>query len=178
MDEIFEFYKKYNGLQNVLRKGWLMRNVPVTRQEDDAHHTLQTILLADLIIRKQNIKGVNLLKVLEMLLIHEIGEGIIGDISMIEDDYNERKKEEATAVKKQLSCLGGELSEYYFSLWQEFESRTTKDAEFAYFIDKLDAVLKAKQYDETLNQDTYYSEFYPHALEVLKENEFLGLLHH
>ena len=53
---------------------------------------------------------------------------------------------EATAVKKQLSCLGGELSEYYFSLWQEFESRTTKDAEFAYFIDKLDAVLKAKQY--------------------------------
>jgi 5'-deoxynucleotidase YfbR-like HD superfamily hydrolase len=86
-----------------------MRNVPVTSQEDDAHHTLQTILLADLIIRKQNIKGVNLLKVLEMLLIHEIGEGIIGDISMIEDDYNERKKEEATAVKKQLSCLVGEL---------------------------------------------------------------------
>lgn len=29
MKKIFEFYKKYNELEKVLRKGWLIRNVPV-----------------------------------------------------------------------------------------------------------------------------------------------------
>lgn len=176
MKEIFEFYKKFNELEKVLRKGWLMRNVPVERKEDDAHHTLQTILLADLIIRKNNIEGVELLRVLEMLLIHEIGETIIGDISMIEEDYNEKKRKEREAVKNQLTCLGEKLSQHYFSLWQEFEERKTKDAEFAYFIDKIDAVLKSKQYDEEFGKNEYFSEFYPHALGVLQDNQFANLL--
>lgn len=175
MKEIFEFYKKYNELESVLRKGWLMRNVPVERKEDDAHHTLQTILLADLIIRKNNIEGINLLKVLEILLIHEIGETIIGDISMIEKDYEAKKQNERSAVKSQLSCLGEPLASYYYNLWIEFESRETKDAMFAYFIDKLDAVLKAKQYDEEFQKDEYFEEFYYHALGVLNDNEFLEL---
>lgn len=176
MKEIFEFYKKYNELEKVLRKGWLMRNVPVERKEDNAHHTLQTILLADLIIRKNKIEGINILKVLEMLLMHEIGETIIGDISMIEEDYQEKKKREKEAVRKQLECLGEELAEYYFSLWQEFEERKTRDAELAYFIDKLDAVLKSKQYDEEFGKDEYFNEFYPHALGVLQDNEFVEII--
>lgn len=176
MNEIFEFYKKYNELESVLRKGWLMRSVPVERKEDDAHHTLQTILLADLIIRKNNIEGINLLKVLEMLLIHEIGETIIGDISMIEEDYELKKQIEKEAVRKQLECLGEELAAYYYSLWQEFEERKTKEAEFAYFIDKLDAVFKAKKYDEEYGKDEYFNNFYPHALGILKDNEFIELM--
>lgn len=176
MNEIFEFYKKYSELERILRKGWLMRNVPIERKEDDAHHTLQTILLADLIIRKNNIEGINILKVLEMLLIHEIGETIIGDISMIEEDYLEKKKREKDAVRKQLECLGEELSKYYFSLWQEFEERKTREAAFAYFIDKLDAVFRGKQYDEELGKNEYFNEFYPHALGVLQDNEFVSLL--
>lgn len=63
-----------------------------------------------------------------MLLMHEIGETIIGDISMIEEDYQEKKKREKEAVRKQLECLGEELAEYYFSLWQEFEERKTRNA--------------------------------------------------
>lgn len=176
MQEFFEFYKKYNELESVLRKGWLMRNVPVVRKEDDAHHTLQTILLADLIIRKNNLKEINLLKVLEMLLIHEIGETIIGDISMVEEDYHEKKKNEKEAVKKQLACLGEPLVSYYYNLWLEFEERKTKESQFAYFIDKIDPVLKARQYDEEYLSEEYFNEFYPHAMEVLKDNEFLRLL--
>lgn len=176
MEEIFEFYKKYSELEKVLRKGWLMRNVPVERKEDDAHHTLQTILLADLIIRKNSIEGINILKVLEILLMHEIGETIIGDISMIEEDYQEKKKREKDAVRKQLECLGEELANYYFTLWQEFEEQKTKEATFAYFIDKLDAVLKSKQYDEELGKNVYFNEFFPHALGVLQDNEFISLL--
>lgn len=176
MQEIYEFYKKYNQLQNVLRKGWLMRNVPAERKESDSDHTLQTILLADLIIRKYNLTDINLTKVLEMLLIHEIGETIIGDVSMIEEDYKKKKSNESQAVKEQLECLGEELSTYYYNLWLEFEQKETKEAILSYFIDKIDPVLKAKQYDEEYNTNKYFEEFYTHAKEVLQTNDFYGII--
>lgn len=64
-----------------------MRKVNVDRKENDSDHTLQTNLLAHLIIKKYQLQDLNLLRIMEMLLIHEIGEIAIGDISMIEDDY-------------------------------------------------------------------------------------------
>lgn len=175
MNEIFEFYKRYSELENVLRKGWLMRNVPVSRKESDSDHTLQTILLADLLIRKYNIQGINLLRVLEMLLIHEIGETIIGDISMIEEDYEKKKQAERDAVRERLSCLGEELAGYYFGLYVEFEERKTREAQFAYCMDKIDPVFKAKQYDEQFGVDLYFKDFAPHAEQILEDNEFFQM---
>lgn len=170
MEEIFEFYLKYIELQNVLRKGWLMRKVKVDRKENDSDHTLQTILLAHLIIKKYQLQDLNLLRIVEMLLIHEIGEIVMGDIAMI--------KAEEKAVQDTLSCLGEELSKYYFELWLEFEQQTSREAKFAFFIDKMDAVVKAKTYDNLNNSNNLFDEFSTHAIGVLesKDNEFLPLL--
>lgn len=178
MEEIFEFYQKYIELQNVLRKGWLIRKVKVDRKENDSDHTLQTILLTHLIIKKYQLQDLNLLRIMEMLLIHEIGEIVIGDIAMIEDDYEKRKEAEEKAVQDTLSCLGEELSKYYFELWQEFEHQTSREAKFAFFIDKMDAVVKAKIYDNLNNSNDLFAEFSTHAIGVLesKDNEFLPLL--
>lgn len=178
MEEIFEFYQKYIELQNVLRKGWLMRKVKVERKENDSDHTLQTILLAHLIIKKYQLQDLNLLRIMEMLLIHEIGEIVIGDIAMVEADYEERKKSEEKAVQNTLRCLGGELSKYYFELWKEFEYGMSREAKFAYFIDKMDAVVKAKIYDGLNNSQDLFNEFSTHAISTLesKDNEFLPLL--
>lgn len=92
MTEIFEFYKRYIELENIIRTGWQLRKIPVERIENDAEHTLQTMILADLIIRKYDLKGIELFKVLEMLLIHEIGEIIIGDLPLIDPNYKSGKK--------------------------------------------------------------------------------------
>ena len=130
MEQILAFYKEYIKLEEVLRAGWLMRNVGVERKESDSDHTLQTILLAFLIIRKYNLKDLDLLKVVEMLAFHEIGEIVIGDIPMIADNYTEKKQREEEAVKSKLSSLGSELSSYYFNLWQEFAHKTSREGKF------------------------------------------------
>lgn len=170
MMDIINFYNKYVELENVLRKGWLMRKVPVDRKESDADHTLQAMLLANLIIKKYNINDLSIEKVMEILLIHEIGEIIIGDISMIEPNYIEKKKKEITAVKEVLKLLDEKLANYYFELWQEFDAQKTNEAQFCYFIDKYDAVIKAKFYDDKFSKNEYFQEFYNHALENLKKN--------
>lgn len=175
MPEIFAFYEKYIELRTVLRKGWLLRHVNLEHPENDMDHTLQTVLLASLIIRKYELKDINLLKVLEMLTIHEIGEIIIGDIALIEKDYEAKKREERAAVKKELSNLGN-LFDYYFGLWCEFEDKESRDAQFALFIDKLDAIMKAKVYDSLTNRTDIYQDFYQTSLEVIKDSEYFPIL--
>ena len=46
---VLKFYKDYIKLEQVLRKGWLMRNVPADRIESVADHTLQLIMLANVL---------------------------------------------------------------------------------------------------------------------------------
>lgn len=176
MEQIFEFYKRYIELENVMRKGWLMRKVPVERKESDADHTLQTLFLANAIMNKFNIPGINLLRVMEMLLIHEIGETIIGDISTIESDYEEKKKAEEQAVIERLSCLGEPLASHYFGLWYEFTHQTTRDGQFAYFIDRIDPNIKAKAYDQQLGVDIYFKDFFEHDGPIIEDTGFCGYL--
>lgn len=176
MTEIFEFYKRYIELENIIRTGWQLRKIPVERIENDAEHTLQTMILADLIIRKYDLKGIELFKVLEMLLIHEIGEIIIGDLPLIDPNYKSGKKQEESAVQEILNCLPLDMANYYFTLWQEFESKQTKNAQFAFFIDKLDAVMRAKIYEIITSTDGLYNEF--NSLEEIRfqDSEFASIL--
>ncbi len=46
---ILNFYSEYIKLEQVLRKGWLMCNVPADRIESVADHTLQLIMLANVL---------------------------------------------------------------------------------------------------------------------------------
>lgn len=68
------------------------------------------------------------------------------------------------------------MANYYFTLWQEFESKQTKNAQFAFFIDKLDAVMRAKIYEIITSTDGLYNEF--NSLEEIRfqDSEFASIL--
>lgn len=54
----------------------------------------------------------------------------------------------------------------------------SREAKFANFIDKMDAVIKAKVYDILSNTDVLFNEFYTHAVGLLEsqDNEYTSLL--
>ena len=86
-------------------------------------------------------------KVLKMLTIHEIGEVLIGDITPFDNITVEEKAEmEHKAMKEVL----GELfaKEDLFSLLIEFDEHDTKEANFAYLCDKIEADIQAKVYQD------------------------------
>ena len=80
-----------------------------------------------------------------MLIFHEIGETIIGDVPMI-DKRNHSKKANAEhkAWRKLLHGLPYEQKVY--GLLMEFDQRKTPEAKYAYRIDKLDATKTMKRY--------------------------------
>lgn len=173
MNDIFTFYQKYIELEAIARKGWQMLEVPEKRYESDSDHTLQSLLLANLIIRQKNL-DLDYTKVMDTLLIHEIGEILIGDIAIVEENYAELKAGEEEAVVKLLKDLDEDIQKYYHQLWYEFNYKLTKEGEFCYFIDRIDAVLKALYYSKKYQKD-YFTEFNYNSKNCLKDNSYLYL---
>lgn len=158
-ENIINFYEEYIKIEQVIRKGWLMREVPSPRLESVGDHTLQLMMLASIITKELGIE-VDLKKLMELLLIHDIGEAIIGDISDVEKDANIKKLKEKEAVKNILSNLNNINANYYYQLWLEMESKETDLAKFAYSLDKIDAVIKAGIYEKEYNINGLFGEFY------------------
>ncbi len=95
-----------------------------------------------------------------MLMVHDLGEVIVGDISEVEDNREMKKAKEAEAVKLLFKNLNQENEEYYYSLWLEMESQGTPLSKFAYLLDKIDAVIKAGVYEDKYNIQGLFEEFY------------------
>lgn len=158
-DNILRFYEEYIKLEQIIRKGWLMRNVPSKRLESVADHTLQLLMLASVITKELNIE-VDLAKLMEMLLVHDLGEIIIGDVSEVEENRNEKKKKEKEAVRTILNNLSTTSADYYFSLWCEMEQQNTDFSKLALLIDKIDAVIKAGVYERQFKIKGLFEEFF------------------
>lgn len=145
-ESILRFYLLATSLKNKIRQGSIYWNVQAPRRESVAEHVYDTCILAIAIDSEYNL-NVNLKKVLEMLIIHELEEVVIGDITPFDNISNEEKLELGKkAVLDILSSLT--KKEDYIKLTNEFNEQKTKEAKFAYLCDKLDFDIQMKLYTD------------------------------
>lgn len=142
---VINYYVICNRLKNVIRTGWKDWNVQRTRIESVAEHIFGVQMLA-LAMKSEYQYDVDIMKVIFMLAVHELGETIIGDLTQFQISKEEKEKLEHEAVHKILGNLldGKQIEE----LFLEFDSHNTKEAMFAYQCDKLECDLQCKLYDE------------------------------
>lgn len=90
---------------------------------------------------------VDLNKVLKMLVIHEIGEVLIGDITPF-DNITPQEKEELE--HQAIISIIGDLAtkDELIALMLEFDEHQTKESIFAYHCDKLEADIQSKVYQD------------------------------
>jgi len=144
-EKVINFFVLCTRLKDVIRTGWLDWNVQRERIESVAEHIFSTQILA-IAMKSEYQYDVDILKVIYMLAIHELGETIIGDITLFEMSREEKEKIEHQAVHE---ILGGLLDgKYIEELFLEFDAHKTKEAMFAYMCDKLQCDLMSKMYDE------------------------------
>jgi len=91
-DNILKFYLLATSLKNKIRQGSIYWNVTAPRRESIAEHVYDTCILAIAIHSEYNV-NVDISKVLKMLVIHELEEIIIGDITPF-DNVTLKEKEE------------------------------------------------------------------------------------
>lgn len=142
------FYLLATQLKYKIRSGWdeTHWNVSKERIESIAEHIYGTCILA-LSIDSEFETHLDINKVIKMLVLHEPGEVVIGDITPFDNISPEEKMEkEHTAIKEILGDLI--KKEEYFSLLVEFDKKETKESIFAFHCDKLDADIQAKVYQD------------------------------
>lgn len=142
---VVNYYVLCNKLKDVIRTGWVDWKVNRERVESIAEHIFGVQMLA-IAMKSEYQYDIDIMKVIYMLAIHELGETIIGDLTQFQISKEEKEKMEHEAVHNILSSLiDGEQIE---SLFLEFDSHSTPEAMFAYQCDKLECDIQSKLYDQ------------------------------
>ena len=137
------FYNEIAKQKEIERRGWALHGVPRTRQECDAEHTFSMFLLAIELLSKNNL-GLDQLKVLKMVLFHELCENDAGDTTPMDKVPKDIKFNNEYACIKRIS-KSYNMPEIE-SFWLEYEKQTSPEGAFVEMLDKCDAVLQADIY--------------------------------
>lgn len=142
---VVNYYVLCNKLKNVIRTGWIDWKVQRGRVESVAEHIFGVQMLA-IAMKSEYQYDIDIMKVIYMLAIHELGETILGDLTQFQISKEEKEKIERETVHKILaSLLDGEQIE---ALFLEFDAHETPEALFAYQCDKLECDIQSKLYDQ------------------------------
>ena len=133
-------------LKELIREGWEVWSLYGERLESVSEHSHSCLLLANLLYPLYpEHEQINLAKVNLMLIYHDVGEVIIGDMSILDKRRRVNKPElEHAAWRKLFKGLSNEQEIY--DLLLEFDEGKTPEARFARLIDKLDATKVMKHY--------------------------------
>lgn len=139
-----EFILEIDKVKSILRKSRLFDR---SRFENDAEHSWHISIMA-LILSEYSNSRIDVLKVIKMLLIHDIVEIDAGDVVVYDTKKRkENEKNEINAASRIFGLLPSDQKDEYFSLWQEFEKRETAEARFAAALDRMEPVMQ-NYYDE------------------------------
>lgn len=146
IDNALKFYMQAQKLKTVLRSGWQVWQIEADRAESIAEHIYGAQMLA-IALHSEFRQDIDITHVLKMLAIHEMEEIRIGDITPFDNVSDEEKRNMGkVAVAKLCSNIG--LGDDYIEVIEEFENQITPESKFARMIDKLEANIQAKNYDE------------------------------
>ncbi|HUR40762.1 MAG TPA: HD domain-containing protein [Verrucomicrobiae bacterium] len=137
LERIFAFTIELDRLKAVLRK---TKPVGLDRYENTAEHSWQVCLLA-LALTKYAVPSVDPVRVVELLLVHDIPEIDAGDQIVYAGLDPTHQDKERAAASRIFGLLPKEQGEWFLSRWKEFVARETPEARFAYAMDRLMPVL-------------------------------------
>jgi len=138
MQRIVDFVLELDKLKAVTRKN---RPLGLARYENSAEHSWQIALLA-MSLQPYADPGIDIERVVGMLLVHDIGEIDTGDTNVyVEDGQAERQAAERAAAVRIFALLPPAQAETMLALWQEFDAAATPEARFAHAADRAMPVL-------------------------------------
>ena len=134
-----DFCREVDKEKEVFRQSYLCDG---SRRENDAEHAWHMGIMA-MILREYSNEDVDLLKVIEMLLIHDIVEIDAGDTYAYDTEgLKSQAEREAKAAERIFGMLPEDQRDWMFELFHEFEEGNTPEARFARSLDNVQPVMQ------------------------------------
>ena len=142
LDQQFAFLNEADRLKSVLRATTL---VDRSRRENSGEHSWHLALYA-MVLADQAATGVDLNRVIRMLILHDLVEIDVGDVPIHSaagqaHGSAETMVAEARAAERIFGLLPPDLGRNFRALWDEFEASETADAIFAKALDRVQPVM-------------------------------------
>ena len=135
-----EFLRESERLKSILRSA----HTSSGRQESTAEHSWRLSLMA--MVFADELKGLDLLKVLKLCLVHDLGEAISGDIPDVsKNDFPHKSEQERADLLHLTRALDRGLQAEILALWEDYENATSAEALAVKALDKLETILQHNQ---------------------------------
>jgi len=138
LENQLNFIIEIDKIKNITRKSRLFDG---SRFENDAEHSWTVGIMA-LLLKEYSNFSVNIEKVINMLLIHDIVEIDAGDTFLYAPERKNVHEKEKKAAERIFGLLEKEQKEYFMNLWNEFEEKETNEAKFASVFDRLEPLIQ------------------------------------
>ncbi len=134
-----DFIKEIDKVKYIQRKTKLFNS---DRNENDAEHSWHLAMMTIVLAEHAN-ESIDVLKVLKMVLIHDIVEIDAGDTFLYDTTKSHSNtEEERKAAERIFGMLPKAQADEFIAIWEEFESGHTPEAKFARTMDRLEPLLQ------------------------------------
>lgn len=138
LEQQVKFLVEIDKVKNIFRQTYLADS---SRKENDAEHSWH-LAIAAFLLKEHMKEEVDLLKVIIMVLIHDLVEIDAGDTYAYDDTGTATKRErEEKGADRIFGMLPEDQGRYFRELWEEFEAYESADAKFAHLLDNFQPLL-------------------------------------
>lgn len=137
---VLDFVKATEPMKNHTRTAWGTSGRP----ESVAEHSWRLCLLA--LAVGPHLSGLDTKRLIELCIVHDLGETFEGDISAkLQDDSPEKSATERAAVSRLSSLLPAGDGSRLRTLWKEYDDAATPEARAAKALDKIETIIQHNQ---------------------------------
>ena len=174
-----DFFLEIDKVKNILRMTSIADG---SRRENDAEHSWSLAIMAFLFAEYVD-ENIDLLKVIKMVLIHDLVEIYAGDTFCFDEaGMQDKEAREQASADKIFGLLETDQGQELRVLWEEFEACKTPEAEYAAMLDRLQPLIM-----NYVNEGGTWAQHEISVEQVYKRNQitlekgpqaFKDLIHH
>ncbi|XP_055386737.1 myb-like protein D [Condylostylus longicornis] len=155
LGDIIKFLELVGGLKHTKRTGFVLRDVK--NCESISGHMYRMAMMTFLL---DGTEGLNQTKCMELALVHDLAECIVGDLTPFCGVTKEDKKRMEMEAMEKICKLIEPRGKRMWELFVEYESGESPESKFVKDLDRLDMVLQAFEYEKRDNCLMKHQEFF------------------
>lgn len=141
------FLRHAERLKNTTRTAWTSAG----HRESVAEHTWRLCLMA--MVLERELPSLDIVRLLKLCVIHDLGEAIGGDISAKLQPEGGKAEQERRDLLELLEPLPDGTRTEIVGLWDEYEAAASPEARVAKALDKLETIMQHNQGDNPAEFD-------------------------
>lgn len=153
--DILHFMELVGNLKHTKRTGWVLRDV--NDCESISGHMYRMSMMTFLL---EETEGLNRIRCMELALVHDLAESLVGDLTPFCGVAKEDKKAMELKAMADICKLVEPRGKRIMELFEEYEEGQSAESKFVKDLDRLDMVMQAFEYEKRDNCLMKHQEFF------------------